>query len=213
MSQHPLLRQVKRYWFEDGLAEIVTGVGFVGYALALWLAEHLSGWETALLDILVIGTPIVLIFAARWVVQHLKWRITYPRTGYVAYPKRFRDRRQVLRVLGLWALFTLGTGLAAFILSRGSAGGYLVTLGLLLAVFELALGYAQAMPRMGLYAAVAALAGLVGAALPTPWQQSEVILRGGWHLGWLGLAQIAGGALALQAYLRRHPEPLEGDLP
>jgi hypothetical protein len=80
-------RRVRRYWFKDGIGEIVVGSLFL--LLALYFAGH--RWlppdskapmmlDGSLLLILILG-----IFTTRRLINVFKLHITYPRTGYVEY--------------------------------------------------------------------------------------------------------------------------------
>ncbi|MBK9210820.1 MAG: hypothetical protein IPL71_22075 [Anaerolineales bacterium] len=80
-------QRVRRYWFKDGIGEIVVGSLFL--LLALYFAGH--RWlpadsnapmmlDGSLLLILILG-----IFTTRRLINIFKMHITYPRTGYVEY--------------------------------------------------------------------------------------------------------------------------------
>ena len=83
-------RRVKRYWFTDGIVEIVGGglsFLFGTYFIAQEMLAEGSAWHT------VLGGAFVLLlvsgyFITRSLVNNLKTRITYPRTGYVDYPSQ-----------------------------------------------------------------------------------------------------------------------------
>jgi hypothetical protein len=80
-------QRVKRYWFKDGLGELVGG------GMILLIGLYFAGQEglpegsvgrtllQSSLVLLVIGGAL----ATRWLVNSLKTRLTYPRTGYVEY--------------------------------------------------------------------------------------------------------------------------------
>jgi len=80
-------QRVRRYWFKDGIGEIVVGSLFL--LLALYFAGH--RWlpadsnapmmlDGSLLLILILG-----IFTTRRLINIFKMHITYPRSGYVEY--------------------------------------------------------------------------------------------------------------------------------
>jgi hypothetical protein len=84
---HAIQQRVRRYWFKDGIGEIVVGSLFL--LLALYFAGH--RWlpadsnapmmlDGSLLLILILG-----IFTTRRLINIFKMHITYPRTGYVEY--------------------------------------------------------------------------------------------------------------------------------
>ena len=80
-------RRVKRYWYTDGIAEISSG----GMFLLLGLYFGVQGYfgETSLVSIILQVSMVLLmvggIFGVRWLVNTLKTRLTYPRTGFVEY--------------------------------------------------------------------------------------------------------------------------------
>src|SRR5690348_5415922 len=80
-------QRVKRYWFKDGIGEIVVGGLFL--LLALYFAGH--RWlpsDTKAPMVLDGGLTLILIlgvFFTRKLINVFKTHITYPRTGYVEY--------------------------------------------------------------------------------------------------------------------------------
>lgn len=88
-----LMQRTRAYWFADGLAEIATGVFFSLLALLffweartppgswLWLVFALGG------PLLIGGIP----WAVRRLVERVKARYIWPRTGYVSYQYRYRS--------------------------------------------------------------------------------------------------------------------------
>jgi hypothetical protein len=78
-------RRAAAYWFIDGLQEIVSGAAMAlcgGMGLALWSAglSPLFGF-----------LGLLLLWKDRGVVEFLKTRLTYPRTGYVRPPEDAED--------------------------------------------------------------------------------------------------------------------------
>lgn len=96
-----LMQRTRAYWFADGLAEIATGVFFSLLALLffweartppgswLWLVFALGG------PLLIGGVP----WAVRRLVERVKARYVWPRTGYVSY----QHRRPLLGRKWLWS--------------------------------------------------------------------------------------------------------------
>lgn len=198
-----LPRKVRGTWFEDGLAELVVGAGFLLYAALLALTAFSPAPVATGLRIVGTFYPLLLALGGRWLIVRLKGRIAFPRIGYVRFPLVGRVRR---------TLFALFAGLAAvalmmFVLSRGATWAYLTLLSLSLAGLYAMIGYTQALPRGYLYAALALVAGLLTAALPEAWQ--EFGYAGGLYLILLGMAQMVGGAWSLGHFLHRYPKALE----
>jgi len=82
-----LLNRPRLYYNIDGLVELGGSVMCLGFALFLWLRMHSSAdsvWHRAS----VFGFA-GLIFLVPYGVKAVKTRITYPRTGFVEYRKRW----------------------------------------------------------------------------------------------------------------------------
>ncbi len=111
-----------RDWFEDGLSEMGTGlvIFLIGLMLLLvsLLPEHSGwGWPVA------IGQPLVIIgafFGAGKLVNYFKERITYPRTGFISYPRRQMNQRVKRGVLtgSIAAAISIGVTLLSGVLSQ-----------------------------------------------------------------------------------------------
>ena len=199
-------KRLKRYWYTDGIGELAGG------GMLLLLGLYFAGQEwlpegSALRGILQASLALLLVggaFATRWIVNAMKLRLTYPRTGYVEYPagaKNTAPRRlltggiaalvaALLVVAGRWAgsfdWMTAFTGLVfglVFILLRARASG--LNRFYILGIFCLVLG-------LGL---------------------SFSGVRLGFSLGLLysltGLATMISGAIVLRNYLHENPIPAE----
>ncbi len=200
-------RRVRHYWIEDGLAETVLGLGFLGLTLLLGWNSRPHGASTPLRGLIQTAFILALGLGTRWVVQRLKWRITYPRTGYLAYPRQ-PWRRRLLRIL-VAAGALAGSAFLALSLWVDQTHAYLTVMTLSMAGLYLGAAWSQAWPRGAGYALVALLSGWAAGvwwAHPT-W--GALIRQGGLHFAALGVAQTLGGLWALRRYLRRHPHPIE----
>ena len=201
-------QRVKQYWFKDGLGELVGGgmILLVGlyFAGQEWLPEGSMG-RTLLqssLALLVIGGAV----GTRWLVNMMKTRLTYPRTGYVEYQpgvKNTPSRRMftagiaisvsallvfIGRFSGSFNWLPGFTGLvfgAAFIMLRARSNGigrfyvlgtFCVIWGVALSFIDLPMGYS-----LGLFYGVA------------------------------GIASMLSGGITLLRYLRDNPFPGETD--
>lgn len=88
-SQNSLVRQAESrlwsYWFIDGLPNLVIGLGVLFFAGGLAALESNSHLATAV-GIIAFVPYFVILVRLKQVVEWLKSRITYPRTGYVSTP-------------------------------------------------------------------------------------------------------------------------------
>ena len=93
-------QRVKSYWFTDGIGELIGGGLFILLGIYFFLQSFLgkdsilTNWLQASLAVLVISG----VFAGRWLINYLKTRLTYPRTGFVEYrvDKPDQDRRRIM---------------------------------------------------------------------------------------------------------------------
>jgi hypothetical protein len=121
-------RRATGYWFVDGLAEIAGGTAtlLVGALLYLAVRTGVEGLATVAMGVLIVAFPV-----SAWVVRVLKERITYPRTGFVAYapPSRarlFAAAAIAFLVAGLMVplqVFARGGEVSAVVLEFGAAVG------------------------------------------------------------------------------------------
>jgi len=88
-------RRAAAYWFIDGFPDILAGLTLILFGAAgLWWRFHRSK-PTAQIDFFFIGAGLLLLlWKGREVLDFLKARVTYPRTGYVQPPE---DREEGFR--------------------------------------------------------------------------------------------------------------------
>ncbi len=87
-------RRAAAYWFADGLPEVLFGLFFL-IPGALILAYEGLHWRNWWLRSAVIGMALLgylIWFLHRRILNLLKARITYPRTGYARSPSDFPDK-------------------------------------------------------------------------------------------------------------------------
>jgi hypothetical protein len=195
-----ILKQTYRYFYEDGLVEMAVGFLFVAVGLVLLAWQSLNDSPLVML-ILVVGFVAVVIGGAyliKRLVREIKQRLTYPRTGYVAY-------RQGEPAKGRW--FVPLAALALLVASLFLPEDFMemsAMMGALLAVILAFMGY-----RVGLWRfyAVAIIALVSGVALA--WLNVVELIAVSLTFIISGAALFLAGALAFAGYLRRHPQPHE----
>jgi hypothetical protein len=202
-----IMKRTARYACEDGIGEMFYGAVFMLLGLLFFLEATLNPpipWFS------VIGF-LVLVYGGfllgRWLVPALKRRLTYPRTGFVAYRQLSAGRRwMVMGIAALVAVFVTGIFAVA-----ARVGGTLAVLewiplcnGLVVGAFLLYLGFELGLRRFMLLSGFSGLAGVaaflagMGATLGTAA-----------YFAAMGLALSVCGALALRAYLRGAPRAEE----
>ncbi len=200
-------RKVRSYWVEDGLPDIGTGVGFLGLAVLSWAKDSATGSTEVLLKYVQVVAILAFVFLTRSVVQSLKWKMTYPRTGYASYT-RVSGRKSTLWVVGAAAVAGGSLLVLVTAVERSPGWTYVVGLSAGMGATFLLVSIHQGWRRGFAYAAVALLAAPIAVHLGTipPW--GDFVTEGGVHFALVGMAQIMGGSLALRRYLRKYPVPI-----
>ena len=211
-------RRAAAYWFIDGLPEILFGIvylvwGIIGMA---W------GFHLALLATNQVTLAVTLAFLLLWwkdqaILDYLKTRLTYPRTGYVRPPAEPAPQRPVIWVrLGPAppldsnvTSFRTRTAFVFFLASRlvppyplAAARWSVPIVMAVAAVVVYASNRREGHPYSWQSTLAIALAGLLSAGLEVPpiGRQYIPLLIGG---AWL----LAHGIPTLVRYLRTYPAP------
>lgn len=199
-------RRAIQYWYVDGSYEI--GFGLLCLLLGLYfLLEKLvqGSWLSAVVDGALVLVFILGILLVNWLTRRIKERITYPRTGYVAY-RRPAGLPRLLRLLLLMVITGLLAAAIALLMARPITGFDVMPLvtGLLLALVLGILAWRSTVPRFYLLAAFSAM---VGWGLAFAGLGNYLALSA--YYAAIGLALILSGLLTLIGYLRQNPAPQE----
>jgi hypothetical protein len=195
---------VYRYWYTDGIAELTSGGVFLLLGFYFGIQGFYGG--KSLVSVVLQAGLVVLMIAAfvgiRWLVNTLKMRLTYPRTGYVKYQesdRNSRTRRWVLVAVGL-SIAVASTVLIDYLRNLDSlvlVTGFLVGL-----IFILLRWRSSGLKR---FFALGALAILLGTLLSLSGLSQTLNLA--LFYGLLGLTIIASGMVVLLRYLADNPLP------
>ena len=210
-----LLNRSKAYYNIDGVGELAMGFMCLAYALLMWLQAHApkdSVWH---------GMPAFIIyFGLMCLILHygpkaIKKRITYPRTGFVEYPKRDTLWRPM--ILGAAVSAALSAGLMVGLRRHWNLATPAALIGLLFAA-----SYAYGIARMRMarwkWAAVwvVALGSLVIAFLPADsvGAVANPLWRGAFLLTMMlyGAVSLVSGGISFWLYLR-HTQPPAPEAP
>ncbi|GAP09087.1 hypothetical protein BECAL_00226 [Bellilinea caldifistulae] len=200
-------KRTRRYWYEDGLSEMAAGavillMALINLAIALLAPAGWKGWLSAVgLPVMVIGGGVL----ARLLVARLKERLTYPRTGYIRYPRPKPTRRF------LSAGIAIGVALIVTIMSAWFSAAQTERLipaltGLLTAILILSIGASIGLVRFYLLAVWQFGFGLLGSRLNLPAPYDLVLFFGA-----LGIGLFISGGITLLGYLRNNPLPPAND--
>lgn len=201
-------RRVKRYWYSDGIAELASGGIFILLAIYFGTQGFLD--EGSIVSIILqVSLMLMMVggaFGVRWLVNTLKARLTYPRTGYVEYRVNEKDAKVRRYVIAGVAMIIAMASIMLVDYIRGLDTMALVT-GLLVGTIFIALrGKSSGLKRFYVLGGLAIVLGVVLSFSGL----SQAYALGLFH-GLLGIAILISGGLVLRRYLSEHPLPGEGD--
>jgi hypothetical protein len=201
-------RRVKRYWYSDGIAELASGGIFILLAIYFGTQGFLD--EGSIVSIILqVSLMLMMVggaFGVRWLVNILKTRLTYPRTGYVEYRVNEKDAKVRRYVIAGVAMIIAMASIMLVDYIRGLDTMALVT-GLLVGTIFIALrGKSSGLKR---FYVLGGLAIVLGVVLSFSGLSQAYAL--GLFYGLLGIAILISGGLVLRRYLSEHPLPGEGD--
>ena len=199
-------RRVKRYWYTDGIAELASG----GMFLLLGLYFGVLGYfqEGSLISVILQASMVLIMvggaFGVRWLVNTLKSRLTYPRTGYVEYRVNEKDakiRRYV--VIAVAMIFAIGS-IVLIDYIRGLDSMVLFT-GVIVGVIFIALrGKSSGLKRFYLLGGLSIVLGIALA-----YSKLQQVYTLSLFYGLLGVAILVSGGLVMRQYLEENPLRLE----
>jgi hypothetical protein len=195
-------RNTYRYWYTDGLAELASGCTFALLSVFFWIQATTQSRLIVMLSAFVL--PVLVIggsLLSRRIIAAGKDRLTYPRTGYVAY-------RPVKKSLGLRAGI-LGAFLA--IIAVLAVQRVELPLGWMIVAEGVAIGaglayYAHKFGLARFYAlAILSVFAGVGAGFAT----ANAELGNAMYFGAVAVGFLVSGGMTLLAYLRQTRLPEE----
>ena len=201
-------QRVKRYWYTDGIAELASGGIFILLGLYFGVLGYFK--EGSLVSV-ILQTSMVLVlvggaFGVRWLVNTLKSRVTYPRTGYVEYRVNEKDAKVRRYVVAGVAMVIAIASILLVDYIRGLDSMVLIT-GLLVGVIFIALrGKSSGLKRFYLLGGLAIVLG-IALAYSGLTQVYTLTL----FYGLLGVAILISGGLVLRRYLAENPLQAEID--
>ncbi len=220
-----IMLRARRYWFVDGIRELVIGVVLLTDGLAALVA---SVWpHTIIFPAVLLMTGIVGPYLAR----RLQETITYPRTGYASFPPISSSILKVsllmLALVIIMNFLNLPGVLQAItesnpaldrpvtILRNLSTNGTPLLLGGGIAALLAVLAREYDLTRFYGFAIISALIGgglFIASLMNSPLFGGAGFmstLAMGIYFTLMGLALLGSGLLTFRAYLRQHHAPME----
>lgn len=188
-----------QYWFVDGLAELAGGVIGLLLAVLFWVWQEIFTWRWSLLVILLAGSAVS--FGLRLIIQRVKERSTFPRTGYAA-PLSGLESRPLVFSLVAFTLILLGVN---YFLSTRGPDGLLwspAAAGLVFAFIFAWTGALAKLRRLYFLALFSLCGGVALAVLRLDYMHAIGILAGG-----VGLVLLVQGYRARNVYFRQNALP------
>jgi len=198
-------QRVKRYWFKDGIGELAGGGLFL--VIGLYFAGHErllpNSVARTLLDSSLVLLLIGGVFVTRWLINLLKARLTYPRTGYVEY---YPSRKNTPSRRILTAVIAMGVSLLLVLFGQfvGSFNWIPGFTGLVAGVIFI---ITRARGGEGRYYFLGGTSIILGLVLS--FSGLSVSYSLGLFYGLIGVAALISGGLTLARYLRENPMPAE----
>ncbi len=207
MTTDPLQNAQKRafqYWYVDGTFEFSFG-GICLVLAAYFYVQHLLAefWFSNLLIIFFLLVMIGGSFLINRLVMALKERITFPRTGYISFPRKTGSKRWG-RALLLGVVSGLVSAGMVILLANRPAGfdWTVIASGVLFGLVVTYLGFRTGVLRFFIHAAASVG---IGTALGFANLPGNLGLTAFYSL--LGLSMLAVGGISLWQYLRQNPQP------
>jgi hypothetical protein len=200
-----VVKRTRQYWFTDGFVEISMGGIFLILALYFYLQSVLPP-ESLILLILQAGFILVIfgtLFLGKRLVNRLKSRVTFPRSGYVAY--QVPSNKQRILSMGI-ALVIAALIAGLFITTPTSLNWIPAITGFIVAIVWLISGARVGLIRFFVLSVVSMVlgTGLSLSGLETYFSLSI-------YYAAMGLSLILSGTLTLANYLRQ-PVSMNNDI-
>lgn len=199
-----IAQRTQAYWFVDGLAEMMVGC-IVGLIALLFLIDGTAPEGSPLHLASSLGlAPVILIggWAGGRIVTAIKARITYPRTGFVSYPRKRGRRLATVAFAAFVAALAVAAVMVLAAVSKSMPSLLVLAQGAIGAAALAYLGSSMDLRRFYVLAVLSIAFGIAGAATGL-----GDILGDALYFGLMALALIASGALTLRVYLRDAPPP------
>ena len=201
-------QRVKRYWYTDGIGELIGGGMFILLGAYFALQEYL-GQNSLAGGILQVSLILVMIGGmsiSRRLVNTLKTRLTYPRTGYVEYQvdeHKMRSRR----VWVVTVAFVVSALTMVFVRAFQSFDSIVAVTGVVVGLILMILrAKASGLARFYLLGAASIALGLALSLSQLPNGYSL-----GLYYGLMGVCFILSGGLTLYRYLEENPLPADAE--
>jgi hypothetical protein len=199
-------QRVKRYWYTDGIGEIIGGGLFLLLGGYFSIQQYFGDQSTV--GVILQSSLIVILIGAvivgRRLINAWKTRLTYPRTGYVDYSTPEKNVRW-RRVFSITLAMAVGIFLIAITRNINTIDSMVAVTGVLVAFILLVKqGWSFGVVRFYILSAASLILGMILSVSGLP---------KGYNLGLfyslIGIAFAISGGVTLWKYLKENPMPAE----
>ncbi len=204
-----IIHRTQRYWYVDGLAEITIGVFFVALSVYFFVQSRIRtvSINPVLANLGLLAVILIVLLLFRFVLQTIKTRVTYPRTGYVAFPGKQKSLRWQRYGVTAWLVVVCISLVVLALHSHTTPSWTPLLMGAVAGLTVLALSYRFRLLRFTFLACALVLIG-VGVAWINPGETLAVVLSSAAD----GICFIISGGLTLVRYLRSTQPSAEANL-
>ena len=199
-------KRVRRYWYTDGIAELASGGIFLLVGLYFGVLGYFQ--EGSLISV-ILQVSMILVFVGgaygvRWLVNTLKSRLTYPRTGFVEYRADDSEAKQRRRLFITVAIIITAASIVLVDFFQKVDEMVLAT-GVLVGVIFISLrGKSSGVQRFYVTGSLAIVLGIV-----LSFSKFTQVYNLALFYGVLGIVVLVSGIVVLRKYLRENPAPEE----
>lgn len=210
--------RTRQYWYVDGTYEFnMAGIFLLLTGYFLLLAKFDGTKFGAILSVAMIVVFVGGMYGVNWLIRLLKTRVTFPRTGYIAYKRESKDKR-VKRLVIVGAISGFIAAFISVMISNTSMSWLIRTsrdlslnwlpgmVGLLMAVAASLFGVRMKIARFYWIAALSVVVGVATMFIPTDLNTGLAI-----YYGVTGVALLIIGIVIFTSYLRSTTPLAEDD--
>lgn len=211
MTTDPVQHAQKRafqYWYVDGTFEFSFG-GLCLLLAAYFYADALlaQAWISNLMIVFFLLVMLGGAFVINRLVMLLKERITFPRTGYISFPRKTGSRRWASMLLLGAVSAAVSVVMVLVLMNRPAGFDWTVTAsGLLFGAVVTYLAFRTGAARFFIHAALS-----IGLGLAFGFANLTENIGLTAFYGLLGLGMLTVGGFSLWMYLRQNPKQPDGE--
>ncbi len=200
-----LISRTQRQHFRDGTTELMIGGILLGGGLALGFSPQplFAGF-----------TMIVIILGVSWLYERLKFRLVYPRSGFVTLRDQTGPRRLVQILIGFALGLAIVGGFLYFLLNGANNAIAWITpmMGIVIGLVLLAQSLWLKTYRLIVHGLLSVVTGIIFSPFVLGEQQTAGYIGLSLmsvYFFTLGLAFLVSGGLTLRSFVRQNPVQAE----